>query len=189
TAAAVLHLAEKDPAGARRALRPVLDGTAPVGSFLTPIEARLLDALACRDLGDELAAGAAVEQALNLAEPDRMILPFVTTGAWELLDALPRTTSHAALVSDILDTVRGDAPARPDRSAPGPAEELSPSELRVLRYLPTNLTRPEIAAELSVSLNTVNTHIRRIYAKLGAGDRSSAVHRGRELRLLSNGRG
>ncbi|WTE49167.1 LuxR C-terminal-related transcriptional regulator [Streptomyces sp. NBC_01622] len=109
------------------------------------------------------------------------------TGAWELLDALPRNTSHAALVSDILDTVRGDTP---DRSAPpGPAEELSPSELRVLRYLPTNLTRSEIAAELSVSLNTVNTHVRRIYAKLGAGDRSSAVHRGRELRLLSNGRG
>ncbi|MFJ6894661.1 LuxR C-terminal-related transcriptional regulator [Streptomyces hokutonensis] len=186
TAAAVLHLAEKDPAGARRALRTVLDGTAPVSSFLTPIEARLLDALACRDLGDAQAAGAAVEQALNLAEPDRMILPFVMTGAWELLDALPRNTSHAALVSDILDTVRGDTP---DRSAPPvPAEELSPSELRVLRYLPTNLTRPEIAAELSVSLNTVNTHIRRIYAKLGAGDRSSAVHRGRELRLLSNGR-
>ncbi|WP_262056887.1 LuxR C-terminal-related transcriptional regulator [Streptomyces sp. STR69] len=183
---AVLHLAEQDPGGARRALRPVLDGTAPVTSFLTPIEARLLDALACRDLGDEHGAGAAVEQALNLAEPDRMILPFVMTGAWELLDALPRKTSHAALVSDILDTVRGDTP---DRSAPGPAEELSPSELRVLRYLPTNLTRPEIAAELSVSLNTVNTHIRRIYAKLGAGNRSSAVHRGRELRLLSNGRG
>jgi LuxR family maltose regulon positive regulatory protein len=64
-------------------------------------------------------------------------------------------------------------------------EELSASELRVLRYLPTNLTRPEIAAELSVSLNTVSTHIRRIYAKLGAADRSSAVRRGRELRLLS----
>ncbi|WP_308314430.1 LuxR C-terminal-related transcriptional regulator [Streptomyces sp. GbtcB7] len=45
-----------------------------------------------------------------------------------------------------------------------------------------------MAAELSVSFNTVNTHIRRIDAKLGAGDRSSAVQRGRELRLLSNGR-
>ena len=58
----------------------------------------------------------------------------------------------------------------------------------MLRYLPTNLTRPEIAGELSVSLNTVNTHIRRIYAKLDATDRSSAVQRGRELRLLSSGR-
>jgi LuxR family transcriptional regulator, maltose regulon positive regulatory protein len=55
-------------------------------------------------------------------------------------------------------------------------------------YQPTNLTRPEIAGQLSVSLNTVNTHIRRICAKLGATDRSSAVQRGRELRLLSSGR-
>lgn len=189
TAAAVIRLAEQDPAGARRELRPVLDGTAPVNSFLTPIEAHLLDALACRDLGDERASGAAVEQALNLAEADRMILPFAMTGAWELLESLPQRTSHAALVSDILDVVRGTATGGPDRPPSVPAENLSPSELRVLRYLPTNLTRPEIAGELSVSLNTVNTHIRRIYAKLGAGDRSSAVQRGRELRLLSNGRG
>ncbi|MFJ9246615.1 LuxR C-terminal-related transcriptional regulator [Streptomyces sp. NPDC101776] len=188
-AAAVVRLAERDPMAARRELGPVLDGTAPVNSFLTPIEARLLDALACRDLGDEHATATAVEQALHLAEPDRMILPFAMTGAWELLENLQQRTSHAALVSDILDVVRGNTPAGPDRPATEPAEHLSPSELRVLRYLPTNLTRPEIATELSVSLNTVNTHIRRIYAKLGAGDRSAAVQRGRELRLLSNGRG
>ena len=66
-------------------------------------------------------------------------------------------------------------------------EQLSPSELRVLRYLPTNLSRPEIASALSVSVNTVNTHIRNIYAKLQAQDRSSAVERAREMRLLSAG--
>ena len=64
-------------------------------------------------------------------------------------------------------------------------ERLSPSELKVLRYLPTNLSRLEIASELSVSVNTVNTHIRNIYAKLQAQDRSSAVQRARKLRLLS----
>jgi LuxR family transcriptional regulator, maltose regulon positive regulatory protein len=57
----------------------------------------------------------------------------------------------------------------------------------VLRYLPTNMTRPEIARELYVSINTVNTHIRNIYAKLGARGRSAAVQRARELRLLSTG--
>jgi LuxR family maltose regulon positive regulatory protein len=88
-------------------------------------------------------------------------------------------------VADILDAVRGGTPAA---HATRPAEDLSPSELRVLRYLPTNLTRPEIAGELSISVNTVNTHIRKIYAKLGATDRSDAVQRGRELRLLSAGR-
>jgi LuxR family transcriptional regulator, maltose regulon positive regulatory protein len=58
----------------------------------------------------------------------------------------------------------------------------------VLRYLPTNLSRPEIAGELSVSTNTVNTHVRSIYAKLQVGDRAAAVQRARELRLLTVGR-
>ena len=58
----------------------------------------------------------------------------------------------------------------------------------MLRYLPTNLSRPEIASELSVSVNTVNTHIRNIYTKLQTRDRSSAVQRARQLRLLSTGR-
>ena len=110
-------------------------------------------------------------------------------GAEELLAALPRhQTAHGALLADIADTLRGDPAPILDRERVLPREELSPSELRVLRYLPTNLTRPEIAQELYVSLNTVNTHIRNIYSKLGARDRSSAVQRARELRLLSTGR-
>ncbi|MFJ8208242.1 LuxR C-terminal-related transcriptional regulator [Streptomyces sp. NPDC096033] len=188
-ATAVVRLAERDPAGAREELRTVLDGTAPVTSRLTPVEAHLLEALAFHDLGDSRAMYAAVERALDLAEPDRLVLPFAMTGAWKLLEELPPAkTSHATLVSDILDAVHGRTTARTGRSRPPLFEELSPSELRVLRYLPTNLTRPEIAAELSVSLNTVSTHIRRIYAKLGAGDRSSAVQVARELGLLSSSR-
>jgi LuxR family transcriptional regulator, maltose regulon positive regulatory protein len=71
---------------------------------------------------------------------------------------------------------------------PAPAvQELSPTELRVLRYLPTNLSRTEIARELSVSVNTINTHVRNIYAKLQATGRSTAVRRARELRLLAHG--
>src|SRR5258706_1921197 len=75
-----------------------------------------------------------------------------------------------------------------ERSSRRPAGELSPGELRVLRYLATNVSRPEIAGELSVSLNTVSTHLRSIYAKLQVRDRSSAVQRARELRLLAAGR-
>jgi LuxR family maltose regulon positive regulatory protein len=106
------------------------------------------------------------------------------TGARELLEALPRhETAHAALLTEILDVLHGSSPAARDQ--PPAAEALSPGELRVLRYLPTNLSRPQIATELSVSVNTVSTHIRSIYAKLGAEDRSTAVHRARELRLLS----
>jgi LuxR family maltose regulon positive regulatory protein len=188
-AAAVVHLTERNPAAARRELRVVLGGEIPVLSYLTLVEAHLLDALACRDLGDARACLEAVEQALNLAEPDRLILPFAMTGAWQLLETVPRPgTSHAALVTDILDVARGSGRGVLTRSPMIPVGELSRSELRVLRYLPTNLTRKEIAGELSVSLNTVDTHIRRIYAKLGATDRTAAVERARDLRLLSAGR-
>jgi LuxR family maltose regulon positive regulatory protein len=188
-AAAVIRLAQQDPAAARRELRAVLDGDVPVLSYLTRVEAHLLDALACRDLGDERASREAAEQALNLAEPDRLILPFAMTGAWQLLETPSRYgTSHAALVTDILDAIRGTVRGGLGQPAVMPVEELSRSELRVLRYLPTNLTRREIAGELSLSVHTVDSHIRRIYAKLGAADRTSAVQRGRELRLLSVGR-
>ena len=189
-ARAVICLAEGDPAGALGAVRDVLDGTAPVLGYVTVVEAHLLAGLAYRELGDQRAANQAAERALALAESDRLVLPFAMTGSRELLEALPRhETAHAALLADILDVLHGSSPAATEQSSSPPdAEELSPGELRVLRYLPTNLSRPEIAGELSVSPNTVSTHIRSIYAKLQVRDRSSAVQRARELRLLAAGR-
>jgi LuxR family maltose regulon positive regulatory protein len=185
-ARAVICLAEGDPGGALGAVRDVLDGTAPVIGYVTVVEAHLLAGLAWRELGDQRAANQAAERALALAEADRLVLPFAMTGSRELLQALPRhQTAHAALLTDILDLMHGASPAARDQYLYPQPDELSPGELRVLRYLPTNLSRPEIATELSVSVNTVSTHIRSIYAKLGADDRSAAVHRARELRLLS----
>jgi LuxR family transcriptional regulator, maltose regulon positive regulatory protein len=186
---AVICLAEGDPAGALAAVAGVLDGTAPVLGYVTVVEAHLLAGLAHRELGDQRAASQAAERALALAEADQLILPFAMTGSAGLLEALPRhQTAHAALLADILDVLHGASPAATQQPASPPAEELSPGELRVLRYLPTNLSRPEIAGQLSVSPNTVNAHIRSIYAKLQVRDRSSAVRRARELRLLAAGR-
>src|SRR6266498_1385470 len=188
-ARAVICLTKGDPAGALSALADVLNGTAPVIGDVTLVETHLLAGLAHRALGDQRAANQAAERALALAEPDRLVLPFAMTGAGELLEALPRhDTAHAALLAEILDVLHGASPAANDQPSSPPTEELSPSELRVLRYLPTNLSRPEIASELSVSVNTVNTHVRSIYAKLQARDRSAAVQRARQLRLLSAGR-
>jgi LuxR family maltose regulon positive regulatory protein len=108
------------------------------------------------------------------------------TGSQDLLESLPRyETAHAALLVDILDVVRGSFPPVRDRAVAQPLQELTQTELRVLRFLPTNLSRSEIARELYLSVNTVNTHVRNIYAKLDARDRSTAVERARELRLLS----
>jgi ATP/maltotriose-dependent transcriptional regulator MalT len=64
-------------------------------------------------------------------------------------------------------------------------EPLTQGEIGVLRYLPTNLSQAEIAAELSRSVNTINTHIRHLYRKLGAHRRREAVDRARDLGLLA----
>ena len=185
-ARAVICMADGDPASALDVLRDVRAVTPPPVPAFTLVEAHLLAATAHLSLGDRTAAAAAAEAALESAEPDRLIFPFAMTEAAELLDVLPHhKTAHGALLADIVDLLRGAAAPSADRERLPQPEELSPSELRVLRYLPTNLTRPDIARELYVSINTINTHIRNIYSKLGARDRSSAVHRARELRLLS----
>ena len=104
----------------------------------------------------------------------------------ELLERHPgHRTAHAALISTIRDVVAGRA--APGRG-PGPLpEELSDAELRVVGYLPSNLTAAEIASELVVSTNTVRTHMRHIYAKLDAHSRSEAVARAREHGLVAPG--
>ena len=72
------------------------------------------------------------------------------------------------------------------RSQPlAPRDPLSESEIRVLRYLPTHLTTHEIANELFVSANTVSTHRRHLYTKLGVHSRHEAVDRARALGLLA----
>jgi len=187
-ARAVISLAEGDPAGALDVLREVVANTSRVGPAFTLAEAHLLAGIAHLASGDRSAAAGAAEDALSAAEPDRLIFPFALTEAADLLDALPRhATAHGALLADIVDVLQGTSAPSIHREPLTQPEELSPSELRVLRYLPTNMTRPEIAQELYVSINTVNTHVRNIYAKLDTRSRSAAVQRARELRLLSTG--
>jgi LuxR family maltose regulon positive regulatory protein len=185
-ASAVIHLAEGQPAAALDTLQVVLNGGAPVIYEFTLVESHLLAAHAQASLGDRRTATLSVERALALAEADRLILPFVMTGSRDLLEAIPRhETAHAALLIDILDVIRGSPVADRDRPVALPSQQLTRTELRVLRFLPTNLSRPEIARELYLSVNTLNTHVRSIYAKLDARDRSAAVERARTLGLLS----
>jgi LuxR family maltose regulon positive regulatory protein len=186
-ATAVLHLAEGSPAAALSMLADVLNGVAPVVHDFTLVESHLLAARAHAQLADHRSANAAVENALAAAEADRLILPFVMTGSRDLLEGLPRhETAHAALLRDVLDVCKGASITRTDGPSLPPTQELTETELRVLRFLPTNLSRSQIAHELYVSVNTVNTHVRNIFAKLDARTRSTAVDRARELRLLSS---
>src|SRR5579859_2901799 len=186
-ALAVIHLAGGDPTAALDTLQVVFDGEAPIIRDFTLVESHLLSAHAHAALGDQRAVIASVECALALAEGDRLIFPFVMTGSRDVLQAVPRhTTAHAALLIEILDVMHGTSLAPRNRKVPAPIQDLTEMELRVLRFLPTNLSRREIASELYLSVHTVNTHVRNIYTKLDAGDRSTAVERARELRLLSS---
>jgi LuxR family maltose regulon positive regulatory protein len=184
-AVAMLRLTLDDPHAATVALAPVLAGSARVGWRSWLVEAFLLDAIARDALGDQAAAGRAVERALDLAEPDGALLWFLLHPAPGLLERHSRQrTAHAVLLAQILDLLAGNEPA-PRAAGPPPLEPLSKSEIRVLRYLPTHLSAPEIASELSVSTSTVKTHLRNLYAKLGAHSRTEAVKSARAIGLLA----
>jgi LuxR family maltose regulon positive regulatory protein len=184
-AVASLRLTENDAEAAVDALAPVLDGAVP-STKASAVQAFLFDALARDRLDDAQAAEISLERALELAEPDGIVFPFLAIPVRELLERLPRhRTAHAALLSDILDLLAGSTlPARAGQR-PELREDLTDSELRVLRFLPSNLSAPEIGRELYLSLSTIKTHMRHIYAKLGVHRRTEAVDRARELGLLA----
>jgi len=183
---AALRLAQDDPHAAVAAVAPVSDGSAPRAWPAWLAQAFLLEAIARDALGDSSAAASALERALDVAEPDGVLTVFVLHPAPGLLQRQARQrTAHAALVADILSVLAGHRSAPPPAGPRPPREPLSDSELRVLRYLPTNLTGPEIAGELYVSVNTVKYHLRSLYAKLGTHHRADTVALARDLGLLA----
>ena len=149
------------------------------------IEILVLEALTHQARGDIPAALAPLERALTLAEPEGYVRAFVDEG-------------H--LISGLLDASmkRGNAPdyarrllaafGKPETGTPAKQdliEPLSERELDVLRLLGSELDGPEIARELNVSLNTIRTHTKNIYSKLGVNSRRAAVRRSEELKLFS----
>src|SRR5690242_7259927 len=186
TAVAALRLAQDDPRAATTALAPALEGSTPVTSPTLHVQSYLLEAISRDALGDPAAAEHALERALDLAEPDGTLLGFLLHPAPGLLERHARHgTGHAALIAEIRSLLAGRTPAPPPGGARPPLEPLSNSEIRVLRYLPTNLSAREIANELYVSANTVKTHMHHLYAKLGTHRRGEAVERARALGLLA----
>jgi LuxR family maltose regulon positive regulatory protein len=149
------------------------------------LEAWLLLALAEHARGERAAAAEALERALALAEREPFRDAFLLNGpgVGELLEIQAQAgTAHPALLEVLLE----GACRRPPTPAQL-AEPLTERELRILRYLPTMLSNAEIGAEVFVSLNTVKTHLRSIYRKLGVGGRAQAVERARALGLLPSG--
>src|SRR5580700_1683650 len=197
TAVAALRLASDDPRAAADALAPVLDGSLSGVRRVPMVTALLLEARARDALGDQAAAGRVLERALDITESNGIVLPFLLDPAPALLERHRRyrtahSSAHPALISQILNLLQ-----RPTSTVPPPGsqalwarsrgldEQLTDSETRVLRYLPTHLTAHEIANELFLSINTVSTHTRHLYAKLGVHSRHEAVDRARALGLVA----
>ena len=185
TALAALRLAEETRGRPSRYSRRCSTARLPVVRAGTVIQALMLDAVARDQLGDRVTAERDIERALDIAEPDSLVFPFIVVPARDLLERHPRhRTAHAALLADLLSVLGGSSLPPRRREPATPSEPLSESELRVLRFLPSNLSAGEIAGELYVSTSTVKTHMRHIYEKLDAHRRTEAVDRARELGLL-----
>jgi LuxR family maltose regulon positive regulatory protein len=183
---AVRSLAEGDAHGALAALEATVTETIGVHHRLVLIRSLLLDARARYMIHEELEARNSVERALDLAEIDELIIPFLFLDTTDLLERHPRhQTAHGGFLTLIQDLLCEREPDWDGRRRGPMAVNLSESELRVLRYLPTNLSAADIASEIYVSVNTVKTHMRKIYTKLAAHSRSQAVEYARNLGLLS----
>ena len=137
---------------------------------------------------DVPAALATLERALALAEPEGYVRTFVDEGPpmAALLDAAAKRGIARDYVTRLLAAFGTSGVRTPVRQ--GLVDPLSERELDVLRLLGSELTGPEIARELVVSLNTVRTHTKAIYAKLGVNTRRAAVRRAAELDLLARAR-
>ncbi len=158
------------------------------GRTRSVIEILVLRALGLDSGGDRAAALASLERALALAEPEGYVRIFADEGRamTSLLDALARRRIFPEYVRALLAALGSAEPPRP--AGQRLVEPLSERELDVLRLLAGDLDGPDIARELVVSLNTMRSHTKSIYAKLGVNDRRSAVRRAAEIGLLSRTR-
>jgi LuxR family maltose regulon positive regulatory protein len=197
--------ASRDPAPVHRALVLLeqLQGRATrSGLTWLQVKTRLLQALASVVLGEPAPALVAVEQALALAEPERYVRAFADEGPpmAALLRRLGARGSGSPFISTVLEALEahgsgghpGGTRSMAGRSVLAPsspsdapvAEPLTDRERDVLRLLAVGQSTPEIARALYLEVNTVRTHVKHLYGKLGVHSRDQAVWRARELTLL-----
>jgi LuxR family maltose regulon positive regulatory protein len=192
-------LASGNVQGARRALA----GGSAAGDRVPDhvrLQAWLADARLSHEVGDRRNADRLLERALRLAAGEQVRLPFLMEGSW-IRDGLGENPGLARAYRQLLNQgpssrggparSRAGAAARPPaRLATAPqvmplvVENLSNREREVLQHASELLGTAEIAAEMFVSVNTVKSHLKSIFRKLGAGSRNEAVRRARQLQLL-----
>jgi len=179
-----LLLADGDPAGGLKAAEECLDTDGV--TLRDQITALLVATVANRRLGSADDAAALLEHALAIAEPHGAYRPFLEAGMGVhsaiaiLIPPASRAVAFAARVRERFVCQLPASGTRADVDSP----PLTLSELAVLRLLPSYLTNQEIADALFLSVNTVKTHLRSVYRKLGVTSRRAAIARGRRLHLV-----
>jgi LuxR family maltose regulon positive regulatory protein len=185
-----LLIAEGDFKSALEAVEPCLDsaadGAADGVTLQEQISGLLIAAAAQRRLGLADEAAGLLEQALTLAEPEGAYRAFLDAGAAvrsAMTVLIAPTSRHAGFAGRILERFDAQTP-RPSGPADAVSVPLTDSERAVLRFLPSHMTNEEISQALFLSINTVKTHLRSAYRKLGVSSRREAIARGRRLGLL-----
>jgi len=185
-AQARLLLAGGDPAAALDKARACL--RANDATLRDRITALLTAALASRRLGDGSAATVLLEDALVTAEPHNAFRPFLEAGGAAhsaIAILIPPASPAASFAARVRERFARRLPAgMPDPELGHGQQSLTQSEIAVLRLLGSHLTNQEIAAALFISVNTVKTHLRSAYRKLGVTSRRQAVERGRQRGIL-----
>jgi LuxR family maltose regulon positive regulatory protein len=174
---------------ALKLLERLLRMAEPAGAMGCVLEMLILRAMAHQARGEDDEALVALERALLFAEPEGYVRTFVAEGAPMgrlLWTAVGRgiSSQYASQLLAALETELGD---REQKAEPLPLlleEPLSEREMDVLRLLPTNLSTPEMAEELIISVNTVRHHVKNIYRKLDVHTRMDAIGRAKRLGLL-----
>jgi LuxR family maltose regulon positive regulatory protein len=186
-----VHLAKGDPTGALGVLEAYRRRMAEKAWADEELKALVLLAVAFDAAGERPRAVEVLDEALALAEPGGFIRIFVDEGApmARLLYQALSQGVHPDYVRHLLAAFPASgreqaAPSRAVAAAIGLAEPLSSRELEVLDLIAAGLTNQQIAARLYVSLHTVKSHARNIYAKLGVSSRTQAAATGRALGLL-----
>jgi LuxR family maltose regulon positive regulatory protein len=184
-----LLLADNKAGPADRLLAHLLAAAEGGGRNGRVIEILTVKALAWQALGDTEKALTTLKRALTMAEPEGYVRLFADEGRpmealLRQLAARDRRPTYVDQLLAAMDVSREITRALPPDRPAVPLDPLSDREMEVLRLLSTDLSGPEIAAELVISLNTVKTHVKRIYTKLDVHSRFEAVTRATEIGLL-----
>ncbi len=180
-----IKLAQGEPAAALAALEPARQQAEAKEWADEQLQVLVLQALAYQAAGESDKAMQLLEEALTLTAPGGLVRLFVDEGPpmAALLREMVKRGLAPVFAQQVLAAL-GETAVAPPPISQSLLDPLSERELEVLRLLATTLTGPEIARELMISLNTMRTHTKNIYAKLGVNSRRTAVRRAEEINLL-----